>query len=89
MKTAKFEINSLYMVTDANSDRQHMLRVVDTGSLQGSSVVFFRDCQSRNEYTGRLSERGQFAKLYFSEAPDTTATVINASDVTLTADGRG
>jgi hypothetical protein len=89
MKNAKFEINSLYKVTDADSDRQYMLRVSGTGELQGSSVVFLRDCQSRNEYTGRLSERGQFAKVYFSTAPDTTATVINASDVTLTADGMG
>jgi hypothetical protein len=89
MKKAEFEINSIYLVRDETSEKTYALRVAGHGTKQGANVVFFRNCQNRGEYTGRLSERGQFAKLYFSDAPDEVAAIINAANVTLTADGRG
>ena len=91
MKKSEFEINSLYFVTEAFSEKSRVLRVVGTrcGIIGIEDCVFFADCQRNAHYTGRLSEGGQFAKVYFSEDPDAEATVVNAANVLLTADGRG
>ena len=89
MKNATFEINSFYKVLDQNTGKCKVLKVSGIGTVDRYNCVFFRDVQVKRDYIGRLSERCQFVKVYFAGEAEEIATVINAANVLLTADGRG